>query len=169
MLRPAEADDFEAIATITNAYIPTAIHFGYQPVPAAELRALWQGSRQHPWWVAVDDGAVVGYAKAGTWRSRDAYRWTAEVGLYVAIDRHRRGVGRALYTTLLADLALRGFRSAVGGITLPNPASVGLHVALGFEHVGTVRDAGWKLGAWHDVAFYQRRLATGTDGPPVGQ
>lgn len=166
MLRPAEAGDFETIADITSAYIPTAIHFGYQPVPAADLRALWQAG-QHPWWVAVEDGAVMGYAKAGTWRSRDAYRWTAEVGLYVARGHHRRGLGKALYTTLLADLAARGFRSAVGGITLPNEASVGLHLALGFEHVGTVRDAGWKLGRWHDVAFYQRRLATGDDGPPA--
>jgi len=164
-IRPAVEADFTAIAAITNSYIATAIHFGYHPVTAAELRATWETGRdRYPWRVA-DDGAVVGYAKAGTWRSRDAYRWTAEVGIYVDRGRHRAGIGRALYLELLAALTSAGFRSAVGGITLPNPGSVALHDALGFEHVGTVLDAGYKHGAWHDVAFYQRRLRTDDRGP----
>jgi phosphinothricin acetyltransferase len=170
-IRPAADDDFAAIAAMTNHYITTAIHFAYQPVSPDDLRAQWQrGAGRHPWLVAVEedgevDGEVIGYAKAGEWRSRDAYRWTAEVGIYIAAARRGAGVGRALYTALLDLLVAAGFRSAIGGITLPNPASIALHRALGFEHVGTVRDAGYKLGAWHDVAFYQRRLADGAAAP----
>jgi phosphinothricin acetyltransferase len=167
-IRPAAAEDFAAIAAITNHYIATtAIHFGYQPVTADELAAAWQAATgRYPWLVAADAGAVIGYAKAGEWRARDAYRWTAEIGVYVAADRRGAGTGRALYAALIEALAAAGFRSAIGGITLPNPASIALHERLGFTHVGTVRDAGYKLGAWHDVAFYQRRLAEGPAGPP---
>jgi phosphinothricin acetyltransferase len=173
LIRPARSDDFTAIAAITNHYIATtAIHFAYDPVADHELCAMWQ--HQHtrfPWLVAEEaapgsSGAVVGYAKAGTWRDRVAYSWTVEVGLYVAAHARGQGIGSALYSTLLRDLEIRGFRSAVAGITVPNDASVRLHEKLGFAHVGTFADAGWKHGAWHAVEFWQKRFATGPDGPP---
>ncbi len=162
-IRPACDGDFDAIAAITNHYIATtAIHFAYEPVTVDALAGLWRAHRdRHPWLVADDDGAVVGYAKAGTWRERAAYAWTCEVGLYVADAARRRGIGRALYGELLAEVARRGFRSAIAGITLPNDASVALHARFGFVPVGVVRDAGFKLGAWHDVAFYQKLLTAG--------
>ncbi len=157
-IRAAAADDFDAIAAITNHYIATtAIHFGYDPVTADELRALWQSKSTYPW--LVDDAAGIrGYAKGGTWRDRAAYQWTVETGIYVADGARGGGIGAALYAALLERLAAAGFRSAVAGITMPNDASVRLHVRLGFGHVGTFRDAGFKLGAWHDVAWYQRAL-----------
>jgi len=76
-----------------------------------------------------------------------------------------KGLGRRVYVALLDQLARRGFRSAVAGITLPNDPSAALHVSLGFELVGTFRDAGWKMGAWRDVAFWQKRFATDATGP----
>jgi L-amino acid N-acyltransferase YncA len=166
-IRAATAGDFDAIAAITNHYIATtAIHFAYEPVIAADLATIWQSSiGRYPWLVAVAGDEVAAYAKAGEWRSRDAYRWTTELGLYVAPERRGAGIGRAIYAELLAACSALGFRSAIGGITLPNEASIALLVALGFVHVGTVRDAGWKHDAWHDVAFYQRRLA---QTPPSG-
>lgn len=168
MLRPAQAEDFAAIAAITNHYIPTAIHFGYEPVTGDALAQQWRdGQGRYPWFVVTDDDVVCGYAKAGVWRARDAYRWTAEVGLYLAPSHHRRGLGRALYGAVLDRLAATGFRSAIGGVTLPNAASVALHRALGFDHVGTFREVGWKLDAWHDVAFFQKLLATGPRGPAL--
>jgi L-amino acid N-acyltransferase YncA len=165
--RPPHDDDFAALAAITNHYIATTtIHFGYEPVTADELCAQWRAYRdRYPWLVAVRDGAVVGYAKAGTWRERTAYRWTTEVGLYVADAERGHGIGRALYAALLDEVARRGFRSAIGGITLPNDASVGLHRALGFTRVGVFEDAGWKHGRWHAVEFWQKRLATDDAGP----
>ena len=167
-IRAARDDDFDAIASITNYYIVTStIHFAYEPVTRASFHGTWLAGRDRfPWLVAEDAGAVVGYAKAGTWRDRAAYAWTAEVGLYVHHGAHRRGLGRALYSELIAELARRGFRSAVAGITLPNDPSIALHRALGFEPVGTVRDAGWKHGRWCDVEFWQKRLATGPEEPP---
>jgi phosphinothricin acetyltransferase len=163
-IRPPRDTDFAALAAITNHYIATtAIHFAYEPVAEADLRAMWHGYRERFPWLVIEDraGQLAGYAKAGTWRSRAAYAWTAETGVYIADAARGRGLGRVLYTALLDELARRGFRSAIAGVTLPNDASIALHVALGFEPVGIVRDAGYKLGAWHDVGFWQKRFGHG--------
>jgi L-amino acid N-acyltransferase YncA len=166
-IRPARADDFASVAAITNHYITTtAIHFAYEPVSEAELVAMWEryGDR-HPWLVVDDDNGVLGYAKSGVWRERAAYKWTCEVGLYIADFARGRGLGRALYDALLTECQRRGFRSAVAGITLPNDASIALHEQCGFQRVGTFADAGWKNGAWHAVEFWQKRFSTGPEGP----
>ena len=162
VIRAATADDFTAIAAITNHYITTtAIHFAYEPIEAAAHAATWRADRErYPWLVVEDAGAVAGYAKAGVWRARDAYRWTTEVGLYIADAARGRGLGHGLYAALLAECAKRGFRSAIAGIALPNDASLALHARLGFEPVGTVREAGYKHDTWHDVAFFQKRFVT---------
>jgi phosphinothricin acetyltransferase len=115
--------------------------------------------------VLEDDGRVAGYAYAGPYKERAAYRWSCEVSVYLERGRRRSGAGRALYEALFERLAARGYRTAVAGMTLPNPASEGLHRALGFEPVGVWRRIGWKDGAWHDVAWVQRALADGEDPP----
>ncbi len=160
-IRPARDDDFDAITQITNHYITTTtIHFAYEPLTTAELRAMWQGYRERfPWLVTEVDGAVVGYAKAGTWRDRAAYNWTAETGIYIADASRGQGLGKPLYVALLAELEGRGFRSALAGITLPNEPSVAMHLALGFEPCGVVHDAGFKNGGWHAVGFWQKRFS----------
>jgi phosphinothricin acetyltransferase len=162
-IRLVTAADFGTIAEITNVYIrTTAIHFAYEDVTAAELQQTWREHQQlYPWLVAEVDGAVAGYAKAGAFRARTAYRWTPETGIYLAPAQHGRGLGKLLYGRLLALLAAQGFHSVVGGIALPNAASVRLHEALGFVHAGTVRAAGFKFGAWHDVGFWQLQLGKG--------
>lgn len=160
MIRAATAADFDVIAAITAHYVEhTAIHFAYQAPTADELRAQWGGPAGHHPWLVVDDGAVRGYAKTGPWRAREAYRWCAEVGLYLAPDQRGRGLGRALLAALLDELIVRGFHTAIAGIALPNPASVALHERAGFAFVGRFREVGWKLDAWHDVGFWQRPLA----------
>src|SRR4051812_44205222 len=120
----------------------------------------------HAWLVLADEGRVVGYAYGSPFKARAAYRWSCEVSVYLETGRRRGGGGRALYETLFARLAERGYRTAVAGMTLPNDASVGLHTALGFEPVGTYRRIGWKHGAWHDVAWMQRSLGRTDDGEP---
>ena len=167
-IRAARDDDFTAITTITNYYIATStIHFAYESLTIDQLHGTWLRYRaRFPWLEAVwKDGTVVGYAKAGTWRDRAAYTWTAEIGLYVADGSRRQGVGNALYAELLSELERRGFRSAIAGITLPNEPSIALHRAFGFESVGTVRDAGWKHDRWCDVEFWQKRFATSDQSP----
>jgi phosphinothricin acetyltransferase len=161
LVRAAEAGDFEAIAALTNVFIrETTIHFGYDPVSADELRASWEAARtRYPWLVAEVDGRFAGYCKAGVWRERAAYGWTPECGVYVEPFVRRQGVGRALYERLIDVMRRQGFHSIVAGVTLPNDASVRLHESVGFVHIGTVRRAGWKLGRWSDVGFWQRELA----------
>lgn len=166
LLRLAAAADFVPIAAITNHYIRTsAIHFGYAEVSPAELQAQWRDhGGLYPWLVAVNDGEVVAYAKAGPWRARSAYRWTPETAIYVAPAHRGRGIGRNLYARLCAVLRAQGFRSAIAGATMPNDASVRLHLSLGFVACGRVVDAGYKHDRWHDVQFFQLRLSEG-DAP----
>lgn len=159
-IRTVRDEDFDAIATLTNYYIVnTPIHFGSDPVTSEELRGSWMKTRErYPFLIAAVDGGFVGYAKAGVWRDRAAYLWTTEVGIYVERGTQGRGVGKALYGTLMDGLRKQGFHSVIGGITLPNEASVGLHEALGFKQVSHVKHAGWKFGKWHDVGFWQVML-----------
>lgn len=159
-IRPTVEPDFPSIAALTNSFIRgTAVHFGYVEVTAQELAAAWRkGRERYPWLTVEVDGRFGGFAKAGPWRDRAAYQWTAEAGIYLQPEARGRGIGRALYSALVEHLRSRGFHSVVGGITLPNEASVRLHEGLGFTFVGAVRQAGWKLGAWHDVGFWQLML-----------
>lgn len=163
-IRAARDDDFDAIAAITNHYIAnTTVHFAYGPVTPDELRA--QRTARHPFLVYEEKEHVIAFAKAGVWRTREAYAWTAELGVYVSHTARGRGIGRSLYEALLLECQRAGFRSVVAGITMPNDASVKLHARLGFEYVGTFRDAGWKQGTWCDVAWYQKRFATDGTAP----
>ena len=112
----------------------------------------------HPYLVAEIDGVVAGYAYASQHRSRPAYRWSADVTVYVAAEARRSGLGRALYGRLLPMLTEQQFHAAFAGIALPNPASVGLHEAMGFTPVGVYREVGYKFGRWCDVGWWQRLL-----------
>ncbi len=166
-VRDASADDAEACAAIYAPYVTdTAISFETEPPKPAEMaERIAAAVRTHAWIVLEDAGRVVGYAYGGPYKSREAYRWSCEVSVYVERGRRRTGSGRVLYDALLARLAERGFRTAVAGMTLPNDASEGLHRAMGFEPIGVYRRIGWKHGAWHDVAWTQRTIATGDDQP----
>ena len=167
VIRDASEADGEACAAIYVPYVTeTAITFETEPPTDAEMaRRIAAAQRAHAWLVLVEDGRVVGYAYGGPFKERAAYRWSCEVSVYVERGRRRTGSGRVLYDALLARLAERGFRTAVAGTTMPNDASEGLHRAMGFEPIGVYRGIGWKHGAWHDVAWTQRTIATGEDPP----
>jgi phosphinothricin acetyltransferase len=167
-VRDASERDAEACAAIYAPYVTdTAISFETEPPSAAEMaERIASAARTHAWLVLEADGRVVGYAYGGRFAPRRAYRWACEVSVYLEPGRRRTGGGRMLYEALLARLTDRGFRTAIAGMTLPNDASVGLHRAMGFEPVGTYRRIGFKDGAWHDVAWTQRILASG-DEPPA--
>jgi phosphinothricin acetyltransferase len=171
-VRGVEAADFSAIAELTNHYIATtAIHFGYEPVDADALRDAWWPKRdRYPYVVAVDaDGRFLGYAKSGPWRERAAYQWSAETGIYVVPESQGRGIGAALSTALIDRCHTCGFHSLIAGVTLPNEPSMKLHIAVGFREVARFARAGWKFGAWHDVAFLQLMLRDADHVPePLG-
>jgi L-amino acid N-acyltransferase YncA len=165
-VREATEHDAASCAAIYAPYVTdSVISFELEPPSAAEMAARIAAA--HDWLVLEDDeGRIAGYAYAGLFAPRAAYRWATEVSVYVRQGFERRGCGRMLYEALLPRLAARGFRMAIAGMTLPNDASVALHRALGFQPVGTYRRIGYKHGAWHDVAWTQRELLPG-DEPPA--
>ena len=170
-IRLATPADASALAAIyAPAVRERATSFELEPPDAAEMaQRVARLAARTPWLACEHRGAVVGYAYASPHRDRAAYQWSVEVSAYVRPDAHRAGVARALYTALFGVLTRQGFRNAYAGITLPNDASVALHRALGFTDVGVYRGVGYKLGAWHDVAWLERALAprTADAAPPV--
>jgi L-amino acid N-acyltransferase YncA len=171
LIRPADpARDAAACAAIYEPYVrTTAISFEERaPSPDQLAERIERFQRSHLWLVAEDDDQLVGYAYACPHRERAAYRWAAEVSVYIDRERHRRGYGRALYGELLPQLAAQGFHLALAGVTLPNDASVALHESLGFTPVGVYRRIGYKLGSWWDVGWWQLSLREPDgDGPPA--
>lgn len=169
-IRPADPGrDAAACAAIYAPYVRDgAISFDEVPPTSDQMAERMRAVlATHAWLVEELDGEVVGYAYASTHNARAAYRWAADVAVYVHPGRHRRGVGRRLYEALLDLLRARGFRTACAGITLPNPKSVGIHEAFGFVPVGVYRRVGWKQCAWHDVGWWQLDLAPGAQDPPA--
>jgi phosphinothricin acetyltransferase len=160
------ARDAAACAAIYAPYVEASSVSFETDAPDAEQFAarIAETSARYPWLVLEDDGGrVAGYAYATQHRARAAYRWAADVAVYVDPEVHGRGAGWRLYEALLGLLRRQGLRIACAGVTLPNDASVGLHRALGFEHVGTYRAIGWKAGAWRDVAWFELLLAPDVD------
>lgn len=160
LIRAATEADAEPIRAIyAPSCLHTAVSFEVQPPSVQEIQQRIQKiSAQFPWLVCETAGRVVGYAYGCAHRERAAYRWSADVAVYIAGEKRRAGVGRALYTSLFRILALQGYFKAYAGITLPNPGSVGLHEAVGFTPVAVYRGVGYKLGAWHDVGWWELSL-----------
>jgi len=167
-VRDAVAGDAAACAALYAPYVrETAITFELDAPGEQEMAARIAASRAgHAWVVLEQGGAVCGYAYGAQWQSRPAYRFSCEVSVYVEMGRRRSGAGRALYEGLFERLRARGFRNAIAGMTVPNEASEGLHLALGFRPVGTYTNVGYKLGAWHHVAYFQLQLAETVAMPP---
>jgi phosphinothricin acetyltransferase len=170
MIRVATAADAAGIAAIYAPVVAaTAISFEVAPPGAAEMASRVEATLPFtPWLVFAEEGAVLAFAYASRHRERAAYQWSVDASVYVGEGSRRRGLGRALYTSLFAVLRMQGFHAAHAGITLPNPASVGLHESLGFRAVGVYRAVGFKLGAWHDVGWWQLvlRERSGVPAPP---
>lgn len=162
LIRIASPADAAAIAGIYAPYVAdTPVSFEEEPPGPEEMarRMAADGSGFYPWLVAEAEGQVIGFASSSPFRTRPAYRWTVETGVYLAPAAQGRGLGRALMEHLLQLLTRQGFTAAVAGITLPNGPSVALHEKLGFEPTATYRDTGFKLGEWRTVQVYARDLA----------
>lgn len=167
-IRIATPGDAGAVARIYAPYVrDTAVSFEATPPDPEEMgRRISATLRLHPYLVLEEDGEVRGYAYAGPFAARAAYRWSVEVTVYVAEAARGCGVGGALYVELLALLTRQGFHAAFAGISLPNAPSVGLHERFGFVHAATFSRAGFKLGAWRDVGWWRRDLAPALADPP---
>jgi len=159
-IRSAEAADAHAVQAIYAPFVSDSATSFETVVPdVGEIRRRIEAQRErHPWLVFDVDGSVVGYAYASAHRTRQAYQWSVDVSVYVDERFQRRGIGRALYLALFDLLRRQHFVNAYAGITLPNPASVGLHRSLGFEPIGVYREVGFKFDRWHDVMWLHLRL-----------
>ncbi len=160
MIRSVARQDVPALCAIYNHYVAnTIITFEEVPVAEAEFAARIAKIAQVnlPWLIAEDAGKVVGYAYASPWKERSAYRFSVEVTVYLAPDCTGRGWGTRLYKALFAELKRGPTRVAMGGVALPNDASVALHEKFGTK-VAHFREVGFKFGKWIDVAYWQTDL-----------
>jgi L-amino acid N-acyltransferase YncA len=160
VIRVCEPRDAATIGKIYNYYIrDTVVTFEEQEVDATDMAArIATITSHHPWLVQEVDGAVVGYAYASTWKSRSAYRFALETTVYLAAEHTGQGHGLALYQALLAKLRAMNIHCAIGCISLPNAASIGLHEKLGFRKIGQFMEVGWKFGRWIDVGYWELML-----------
>lgn len=161
MIRPAEARDTAAFAAIYNHYVEkTIVTFEEEPVSSEEMARRMEEIAGYgfPWLAAEESGKVVGYAYATKWKGRCAYRYSVESTVYLAPDAGGRGWGTKLYRELFARLRAARIHAVIGGISLPNPASVALHEKLGMKKVAHFPEVGFKLGRWVDVGYWQATL-----------
>lgn len=160
VIRLATAADAAAIHEI---YLPIIrdTHISFEqtvPTPGEIAERIKKTLSQYPWLVCELDGRLAGYAYASAFRARAAYQWTAETTVYIHTDFQRRGVSRALYSSLLTILREQGYCSAIGVIALPNEGSIRAHEAMGFRKVGVFENVGYKAGAWRDTGWWQLEL-----------
>ncbi len=161
-LRLATPADAAGCLDIYRPFVETSHTTFETEVPTVDefARRIESTLLARPWIVAEENGRVTGYAYASPIKDRIAYQWSVEVAIYVAPESRGRGVGRALYEALFRVLASQGFVNAVGIIALPNAPSIALHESLGFEKISHLKSIGYKLGAWHDTTWWQKRLAS---------
>jgi L-amino acid N-acyltransferase YncA len=160
IIRQATIEDAHAITEIYNWYITnTVISFEITPVTLEEMTKRMKEKLEHyDWLVGEIDNEIVGYAYYGTFRPREAYHHSVEASIYLVQGCTGRGFGKALYESLIDSAKKHGFREMVGVITLPNPASIALHEALGFKLVGVNTNIGYKFGRYIDVGMWQLSL-----------
>lgn len=153
--------DAAEIAQIYNHYIAkTIITFEEEAVSAGiiEERINEVQLTQLPWFVAEQDSKILGYAYASKWKGRCAYRYSTEVTVYLRPDHVGNGIGFALYSKLLPALKSQGIHAAIGGIALPNEASIKLHEKMDFFKAAQFKEVGFKFNRWIDVGYWQRIL-----------
>jgi L-amino acid N-acyltransferase YncA len=160
-VRPVHADDIPAIAALYNHYIATSsATFKETPVTEPEMAARIADLRGCglPWLVLEEGGRLAGYAYAGRWGERHAYRHSVESAIYLDPTRLGRGLGKRLYGALLDDLRQRGLHMVIGGIALPNDASIRLHEGFGFRKSAHFTEVATRFGRWVDVGYWELRL-----------
>jgi phosphinothricin acetyltransferase len=161
ILRDARPADAPALADIYNHYVETTVATfevdAVSPATMAERIAAVQ-AQELPWLVLASAEGTAGYAYASAWKPRAAYARTVESTVYVAPGMSRRGFGRRLGAALLERLRAAGVHAVLAGVALPNAASVAMHEALGYRHVATLREVGFKHGRWVDVGYWQHLL-----------
>lgn len=171
LIRPSTEHDLPAI---TRIYAHHVLHgtgtFETTPPTLEEMTARRADvlSKGLPWLVAEEAGEVLGYAYGNWFKPRPAYRFSVEDSIYLAPEAAGKGLGRALLAELLATLERSGIRKVMAVIgDSDNAGSVGVHRALGFSHVGTVKACGWKFGRWLDIVLMEKAIGEAHTTPPA--
>ncbi|HET9819081.1 MAG TPA: arsinothricin resistance N-acetyltransferase ArsN1 family B [Rhodanobacteraceae bacterium] len=160
-IKLATGQDTLAICAIYNHYVAkTCTTFETEPVSTDDMAARIERAvhASLPWLIAVEQGRIAGYAYAVPWRARSAYRRSVELSVYLDRRDVGRGIGTRLYGTLLDSVREQGMHAVIGGVALPNRASVALHERFGFRKVAHFEQVGHKLGRWVDVGYWQLLL-----------
>lgn len=162
LIRPARADDLPALTELYNHYIrETPTTFDLEPFTVEERRPWFDGfaeTGRHRLWVSESAGRPSGFASSRQFRPKAAYDTTVETTIYLAPEAMGAGLGHRLYGALFDAIAGEDVHRAVGGVTLPNPASIALHRRFGFEPVGIFEQVGYKFGRYWDVQWFQKEL-----------
>ena len=173
-IRVARESDAAALRDIYAPYVErTAVSFEYEaPDVAAFLERIRRVQERYPYLVAESDGALLGYAYAGSFHTREAYSWSAEASIYLRMDCRRMGIGSALYRALEAALRAMGVRRLYASIAVPDEPdehltldSVRFHTAMGYHTVGEFHHCGWKFGRWYSTVWMEKVLASDTSAP----
>ncbi|MEM6735143.1 MAG: N-acetyltransferase family protein [Bacteroidota bacterium] len=159
MVRPITLKDASSVVDIYNYYVANS-HSTFEMIAVDEKRIRLRIKQVRdtfdlPWLVLEDEGQVVGYAYATKWNERMAYSKTTETSIYMRRDFLGRGYGKKLYRALLDDLRVYGYHAIIGGISLPNDASVILHESLGFKKIAHFKEVGYKFDHWIDVGYWE--------------
>ena len=155
----AACADAQALRDIYKPYVDTPVTFEEDVPSVDEFERRIDGIiRTYPYLVCVQNGCPIGYAYAHRFRERPAYRWGAELSVYISGEHQGKGVGKALYTALIDLLKEQGVKNVYASVTLPNEKSEGLHRSLGFRTAGIYHHTGYKCGKWHDVLWLEREI-----------
>lgn len=156
-IRIAKMSDAEQISEIYNFYIQETHHtFETEPINVSEMQNhIGEIVKNYPFLVAEENDEIFGFAYATKYKSRQAYRHSVGVSVYVKHDQKQKGIGKLLYRELLKNLSKTDVHAIIAGIALPNDASIRLHERFGFEKVAHFREVGFKFGKWIDVGYWE--------------
>lgn len=157
MIRNVTLEDAREIAEIYNYYVlNSCVTFEELEVSAEEMRGRIEATNlKFPWLVFEKDGEILGYAYATMWKPRSAYKHTVESTVYLKKEATKNGIGSLLYAALISQMTDLGFHAVIGGISLPNDASVALHEKFGFEKIAQFKEVGYKFNKWIDVGYWE--------------
>ena len=160
MIRPVTQSDAQAICGIYNYYVlNTIVTFEEEEIPAEEMRSrIATVAEKYPWFVYEERGDIKGYTYASPWKARNSYRHSVETTVYLQHGENGKGIGSKLYQALFEALGKQGIHAAIGGIALPNEASVALHEKFGMVKVADFKEVGYKFDRWIDVGYWEKIL-----------
>lgn len=159
-IRKVRISDSKDITNIYEYYIQhSTATFEETPVAESEMEIrIGHICKNYPYWVVEDDNIVIGYAYINSWKPRSAYKWSAEVSIYLSPNHLGKGIGKVLFEKLLEETKKTDIKTLLAGISLPNQSSIGLHEKYGFKKVAHFKNIGYKFKQWIDVGYWQLEL-----------